>query len=177
VSKSSDKKKYYLILLIRYRKQETFAETLFAAYLKGNVTSLAVGDLSLPEDACFTPFDVSHLLIPVSHPRLICVQACCTGGPSQSRRPVFGVRDGLPSRGLCGAHVSTPRLLTFSQVKTPVDDESTLLAELLNWSIRGAKTNGQRECAWHIVAAIVNKHSAGGERLFSMAHSPSYLHA
>jgi hypothetical protein len=47
------------MLQIWHRKQETFAKTLFAAYLKGNVTLLAVGDLSLPEDACFTPFDVS----------------------------------------------------------------------------------------------------------------------
>jgi hypothetical protein len=48
-----------LTLLIWLRKQETFAETLFAAYLRGNITSLAVGDLSLPEDAHFSPFDVS----------------------------------------------------------------------------------------------------------------------
>jgi hypothetical protein len=47
------------MLLIRHRKQETFAKTLFAAYLKGNINPLAVGDLSLPEDACFVPFDVS----------------------------------------------------------------------------------------------------------------------
>jgi len=47
------------MLLIGHRKQETFAKTLFAAYLKGNLTSLAVGDLSLAEDACFAPFDVS----------------------------------------------------------------------------------------------------------------------
>jgi hypothetical protein len=56
------------MLLIWHRKQETFAATLFAAYLKGNITPLAVGDLSLPEDAHFSPFDVSQLLIPVSHP-------------------------------------------------------------------------------------------------------------
>ena len=67
------------------------------------------------------------------------------------------------------------RFLTFSQVKTPVEDEGTLLVQLLNWGIRNAKTIGQRECAWHIVAAIVNKHSAGGERLFSIARSPAYL--
>jgi hypothetical protein len=47
------------MLPIWHRKQETFAETLFAAYLKGNITPLVVGDLSLPEDACFAPFDVS----------------------------------------------------------------------------------------------------------------------
>lgn len=47
------------MLLILHRKQETFAEMLFAAYLKGNITPFAVGDLSLPEDACFSPFDVS----------------------------------------------------------------------------------------------------------------------
>ena len=47
------------MLLIWHRKQETFAEALFAAYLKGNVTPLAVGDLSLPEDASFVPLDVS----------------------------------------------------------------------------------------------------------------------
>ncbi len=61
------------MLLILHRKQETFAETLFAAYLKGNITLLAVGDLSLPEDACFSPFDVSLLFISVSQPRLICI--------------------------------------------------------------------------------------------------------
>jgi len=47
------------MLLIWHRKQKTFAETLFAAYLKGNMIPLAVGDLSLPEDAYFAPFDVS----------------------------------------------------------------------------------------------------------------------
>ena len=72
---------------------------------------------------------------------------------------------------------SLPALLTFIQVKTPLDDESTLLVQLLNWSIRHAKTSGQRECAWHIVAAIVNKHSAGGESSFSIARSPAYLQA
>ena len=65
-------------------------------------------------------------------------------------------------------------LLTFNQVKIPVADESTLLVLLLNWGIQHAKTSGQRECAWHIVAAIVNKHSAGDERLFSVARSPAY---
>ncbi len=47
------------MLLIGHRKQETFAETLFAAYLKGNIIPLTVGDLSLPEDGYFAPFDVS----------------------------------------------------------------------------------------------------------------------
>jgi hypothetical protein len=46
-------------ILIWHRKQEAFAGALFAAYLEGNVTSLAVGDLNLPEDASFVPFDVS----------------------------------------------------------------------------------------------------------------------
>ena len=72
------------------------------------------------------------------------------------------------------AHVFAPRLLTSSQVKTPVDDESTLLMKLLNWGIRDAKTSGQRECAWHIVAAIVNKHSAGGGR-FILNSPQSFL--
>jgi len=40
-----------------------------------------------------------------------------------------------------------------------VDDVSALLVLLLNWGIRHAKTGMQRECAWHIVAAIVNKHA------------------
>ena len=87
--------------LIWHRKQEAFAETLFAAYLKGNITSLAVGDLSLPENACFAPFDVSQLLVPVSYPKLIFVPARRTGVPSQSRRSVFGVCDCLPSRCSC----------------------------------------------------------------------------
>ena len=64
-----------------------------------------------------------------------------------------------------------PHLLTFNQVKIPVTDEGTLLVELLNWGIRHAKTSAQRECALHIVAAIVNKHSAGKEQLFPVAHS------
>ena len=40
------------------RKQETFAEALFPAYMKGNIAPLAVGDLSLPEGTHFAPFDV-----------------------------------------------------------------------------------------------------------------------
>ena len=42
-------------------------------------------------------------------------------------------------------------------------DEGAVLVELLNWGIRHAKTSGQQECACHIVAAIVNKHSAGND--------------
>ena len=56
---ATDFEKHLLMLLIWHRRQETFAEVLFAAYLKGNISSLAVGDLSLPEDAFFVPFDVS----------------------------------------------------------------------------------------------------------------------
>lgn len=89
------------MLLTWHRKQETFAERLFAAYLKGIITPFAVGDLSLPEDACFAPFDVSWLLISVFRPRLICVPARRIAEPSQSHRSVFGVRDSLPSRGPC----------------------------------------------------------------------------
>jgi len=51
------------MLLIGFRKQETFAETLIAAYMKGNFTPLAVGDLGLPADTHFAPFDVSQELI------------------------------------------------------------------------------------------------------------------
>lgn len=109
------------------QKQETFAETLFAAYLKGNIAPLAVGDLSLPEDACFTPFDPTA---PESQANLVALFSECV-------------------------------VAFHPEVKIPVDDESTLLVQLLNWGIRQAKTSGQRECAWHIVAAIVNKHSAG----------------
>ena len=65
-------------------------------------------------------------------------------------------------------------LLTSNQVKTPVADEGVLLVQLLDWGIRHAKTSAQRECAWHIVAAIVNKHSAGDEQLFSVAHGLAY---
>ena len=96
---ATDLKKYHLILLIWHRRQETFAEALFAAYLKGNVTPLAVGDLSLPEDAYFMPFDVSQLLISAYCPRFIYVPARRTGEPSQSRLSDFGVRNSLLSRG------------------------------------------------------------------------------
>ena len=64
--------------------------------------------------------------------------------------------------------------LTIDQVKIPVADEGTLLVQLLNWGIRHAKTSGQRECAWHIVAAIVNKHSTGEEWTFLPTHSLAY---
>jgi DNA repair/transcription protein MET18/MMS19 len=109
------------------QRQETFAEALFAAYLKGNVTPLAVGDLSLPEDACFMPFDPAA---PGSQANLVSLFSECV-------------------------------IAFYPEVKIPMSDEGTLLVELLNWGIRHAKTSGQRECASHIVAAIVNKHSAG----------------
>jgi DNA repair/transcription protein MET18/MMS19 len=38
-----------------------------------------------------------------------------------------------------------------------VDDEGAFLEKLLNWSIQHAKNDIQRECAWHVVAAVVNK--------------------
>jgi DNA repair/transcription protein MET18/MMS19 len=64
------------------------------------------------------------------------------------------------------------QLLTFKQVRTPVDDEGTFLVQLLNWSIRHAKTTMQRECAWHIISAIVNKHASGEKWYLSPARSP-----
>jgi hypothetical protein len=85
------------MLLIWHRRQETFAEVLFVAYLKGNITSLAVGDLILPEDASFEPFDVSWLLVSLSRPWFTWVPARSTGEPSQPRRSVFGGRDCLLS--------------------------------------------------------------------------------
>ncbi|KAI0282989.1 ARM repeat-containing protein [Russula brevipes] len=108
------------------QKQKTFSETLFAAYLKGDIAPLAVGDLSLPADAHFAPFDPAAL---EGQANLI-------------------------------ALFSQSVIALYPEVKTPVDDEGTLLEQLLNWGIRLAKTSTQRECAWHIVAALVNKHSA-----------------
>lgn len=67
--------------------------------------------------------------------------------------------------------VSTLKVLTLNQVKTPVDDEGAFLVQLLNWSIRHAKTTMQRECAWHIVSAIVNKHASGKKWTSSIARS------
>jgi len=61
----------------------------------------------------------------------------------------------------------------IDQVKIPVDDESALLVQLLDWGIRHAKTGIQGECAWHIVAAIVNKRTAGNEQLFSVVCGPT----
>ncbi|KAH9990918.1 ARM repeat-containing protein [Russula vinacea] len=109
------------------QRQETFAEALFAAYFKGNVTPLAVGDLSLPEDAHFMPFDPAA---PESQANLVSLFSECV-------------------------------IAFYPEVKIPMTDEGTVLVELLNWGIRYAKTRGQQECACHIVAAIVNKHSAG----------------
>jgi hypothetical protein len=56
-----------------HRKQATFAEKLFPAYLKGNITPLAIGDLELPGDARFAPFDVRRPFNPKYDPRFICV--------------------------------------------------------------------------------------------------------
>ena len=42
-----------------------------------------------------------------------------------------------------------------------MDDEGAFLEQLLNWSIRHAKSDIQRECAWHVVAAVVNKRAPG----------------
>ncbi|KAI0306124.1 ARM repeat-containing protein [Multifurca ochricompacta] len=106
------------------QKQETFVNSLFAAYFKGDITPLAVGDLNLPTDAHFAPFDPAA---PEGQANLI-------------------------------ALFSAAVIALHPEVKIPVDDEGTLLVQLLNWSIRHAKTNVQRENAWHIAAAIVNKH-------------------
>jgi hypothetical protein len=76
------------MLFCWYRKQEKFAATLFSAYLKGEIVPLAVGDLSLPENPQFSPFDVSPGLAGVLS-RLICRPAFLIGEPSQSRLPVF----------------------------------------------------------------------------------------
>ncbi|KAH9161567.1 ARM repeat-containing protein [Lactarius sanguifluus] len=113
------------------QKQETFASTLFAAYLKGEVATLAVGDLSLKADTRFSPFD---LAAPEDQASLV---------------PLFS-----------GAVIA---LRPEARVKysIPVDDEGAFLEELLNWSIRYAKNNTQRECAWQVVTAVVNKHALG----------------
>ncbi|KAI9458702.1 ARM repeat-containing protein [Russula earlei] len=108
------------------QRQETFAETLITAYMKGDITSLAVGDLSLPTERCFAPFDPAA---------------------SESQANLIA----LFSESVIAFH---------PEVKIPVEDESALLVQLLNWGIRHAKTGRQRECAWHIVAVIVNKRPA-----------------
>ncbi|KAN0138202.1 ARM repeat-containing protein [Lactarius tabidus] len=105
------------------QKQETFASTLFAAYLKGEIAPLAVGDLRLPSDPRFAPFDPAA---PEDQPSLV---------------PLFS-----------GAVIAL-----HPEVKIPVDDEGAFLEKLLNWSIQHAKNDIQRECAWHVVAAVVNK--------------------
>jgi hypothetical protein len=74
--------------ILWYRRQEKFAAALFSAYLKGEIAPLAVGDLSLPENPHFVPFDVRQVL-PAFCPRLICWPAFLTGEPNQSRFPVF----------------------------------------------------------------------------------------
>ncbi|KAH9041287.1 ARM repeat-containing protein [Lactarius pseudohatsudake] len=109
------------------QKQETFASTLFAAYLKGEVATLAAGDLSLPADTRFSPFD---LAAPEGQASLV---------------PLFS-----------GAVIA---LRPEARVRIPVDDEGAFLEEILNWSIRYAKNNMQRECAWQVVTAVVNKHA------------------
>jgi len=105
------------------QKQETFASTLFAAYLKGEIVPLAVGDLSLPADPRFAPLDPAA---PEDQASLVSLFS----GAVIALRP---------------------------EVKLPVDDECAFLEQLLNWSIRHAKNNSQRDCAWHVVAAVVNK--------------------
>lgn len=105
------------------QKQETFASTLFAAYLKGEIAPLAVGDLSLPADTRFAPFDPST---------------------SEDQANLVSLFSGA--------------VIAFRpEVRIPVDDEGAFLEQLLNWSIRHAKNNMQRECAWHVVTAVVNK--------------------
>ena len=55
-----------------------------------------------------------------------------------------------------------------------MDDEGTFLEQLLNWSIRHAKSDIQRDCAWHVVAAVVNKRAPGKDvNLVNVVHSPS----
>ncbi|KAI0258930.1 ARM repeat-containing protein [Gloeopeniophorella convolvens] len=104
-------------------KQEPFASTLFAAYMKGEIGVLAVGDLKLPADTNFAPFEP-------------------TASEGQANLVV------LFSEAVVALH---------PEVKVPVDDLGQFLIHLLNWSIRHAHTDAQRECAWHVVAAVVNK--------------------
>ncbi|KAI0251711.1 ARM repeat-containing protein [Lactifluus subvellereus] len=124
------------------QKQETFAATLFPAYLVGGIAPQAVGDLSLPVDPRFAPFDPAA---PESQANLVSLFS-------------EGVIAFYPEARI-DVDVSALRVLTLNQVKTPVDDEGTFLVQLLNWGIRHAKTTMQRECAWHVVSAIVNKHA------------------
>ena len=96
--------------LFWHRKQQTFAETLFPVYMKGNTAPLAVGDLSLPEDTHFAPFDVRRRLAPMSDPGFIRSPGQHTGGPIQSHRIVFRRCDSLLPRGSCD--IRTLSLLT-----------------------------------------------------------------
>ncbi|KAF8268710.1 ARM repeat-containing protein [Lactarius quietus] len=102
------------------QKQETFASTLFAAYLKGEIAPLAVGDLSLPAEIHFAPFDPAA---------------------TEDQANLVSLFSGA--------------------VRIPVDDEGAFLEQVLNWSIHQAKNDVQRECAWHVVAAVVNKRVIG----------------
>jgi hypothetical protein len=109
------------------------------------------------------PFDVSELLILVSCPCLLVSQPAAPGSQANlvSLFSECVIAFYPEVRAICAPFFL--HHLTFNQVKIPMSDEGTLLVELLNWGIRHAKTSGQRECASHIVAAIVNKHSAGDE--------------
>lgn len=42
-----------------------------------------------------------------------------------------------------------------------MDDEGAFMEKILNWSIHHAKNSVQRECAWHVVTAVVNKRAPG----------------
>lgn len=67
--------------------------------MKGNIIPLAVGDISLPVDTGFAPFDVRYLPTPTSDPKPICSSDQRRGEPIQSHRSIFRKRDSILSRG------------------------------------------------------------------------------
>ncbi|TFY77934.1 hypothetical protein EWM64_g6077 [Hericium alpestre] len=52
-------------------------------------------------------------------------------------------------------------------VKVPVDDPTLFLQKILSWSLHHAESLLQRESAWHIVAAIINKRAQDLEPFIS----------
>ncbi|KAJ4473637.1 ARM repeat-containing protein, partial [Lentinula aciculospora] len=112
------------------QRQGSHVQALFAAYIDGDLTRIADGYHKLPSTPSFTPLND---LSPVQQRNLVILMASAV----------------IP---------------LYKEIRIPVTDLNLFLAKTLDWSLAipevEVNVDLQRESAWHMISAILNKHSA-----------------
>ncbi|TFY64788.1 hypothetical protein EVG20_g5838, partial [Dentipellis fragilis] len=130
------------------KRQETFVAALFDAYLKGEVGNLAIGHQKVPVERQFMPFD-ADVDAGFRQKNLATLFAQAVVALHKEVRGLFRLLSTLVySDTDAGVDV---------QVKLPVEDPTAFLGTLLDWSVHRAENSLERDSAWHVISAVLNK--------------------